>query len=68
MQEVPECAAAIYQPPRNYRLSGKAIVTGRNRCGASEVTQVPQLGVGYLLAEVLDFGFELDVFSAELIY
>ena len=32
--------SAIYQPPRNYRLSRKAIVTGRNRCVASDVTQV----------------------------
>ena len=68
MQYGPECTAAVYQPPRNYRLSGKAIVTGRNRCCASDVTQVLGLGVGDLLAEILDFGFQLDVFTAELIY
>ena len=68
VHQVYECAAAIYQPPRNYRLSGKAIVTGRNRCCASDVTQVLVSGVGDSILQVADFIFQLDVFFAELIY
>ena len=30
----------LIMPPRNHRLSGKAMVMGRNRCAASDVTQV----------------------------
>ena len=65
---VPECLPAIYQPPRNYRLSGKAIVTGRNRCCASEDTQVLGLGVGDAILQVPYFILQLDVLFAELIY
>ena len=65
---VPECISAIYQPPRNYRLSGKAIVMGRNRCCASDVTQVLGSGIGDSILQVADFILELYILLAELIY
>ena len=68
MQYGPECTAAVYQPPRNYRLSGKAIVTGRNRCCASEDTQVLVLGVGDSILQIPHFILQLNVLFAELIY
>ena len=58
----------FYEPPRNYRLSGKAIVTGRNRCLASEDTQVLGSGVGDAILQVPHLILQLNVLFAELIY